>query len=208
MNNVGTCGATRAIEARGLRLTAWEWGARERPVMLLLHSLAAHSHWWDGMAALLEDTFHIVALDFRGHGHSGHAMPPAYHFADYVADFVAALDVLGWRAPAGILRHLAETGIVERDGAFTFAFDRHVFLHPPLDPWSFLSRIRCPALVIRGESSVVMPREAGERVTAVLQQGSFVEVKDAWHHVILDDPAAFADAVSRWLADIQKGDLR
>src|SRR5213593_178014 len=210
MNNVGTCGATRAIEARGLRLAAWEWGARERPAMLLLHSLAAHSHWWDGMAALLEDTFHIVALDFRGHGHSGHAMPPAYHFA--------ALDVLGWRAPlvvgdmltgwtdalserarvmaerpapafasldeavarfrltppetrapAGILRHLAETGIVERDGAFTFAFDRHVFLHPPLDPWSFLSRIRCPALVIRGESSVVMPREAGERVTAVLQ---------------------------------------
>src|SRR2546430_9206449 len=99
MNNVGTCGATRAIEARGLRLVAWEWGARERPVMLLLHSLAAHSHWWDGMAALLEDTFHIVALDFRGHGHSGHAMPPAYHFADYVADVVAALDVLGWRAP-------------------------------------------------------------------------------------------------------------
>src|SRR3989449_1254417 len=99
MNNVGTCGATRAIEARGLRLAAWEWGARERPAMLLLHSLAAHSHWWDGMAALLEDTFHIVALDFRGHGHSGHAMPPAYHFADYVADVVAALDVLGWRAP-------------------------------------------------------------------------------------------------------------
>ena len=53
-----------------------------------------------------------------------------------------------------------------------------------------------------------MPREAGERVTAVLQQGSFVEVKDAWHHVILDDPAAFADAVSRWLVDMQKGDLR
>jgi len=282
MNNVGTCGATRAIEARGLRLAAWEWGARERPAMLLLHSLAAHSHWWDGMAALLEDAFHIVALDFRGHGRSGHAMPPAYHFADYLADVVAALDVLGWRAPivvghsmgayvgsmlaahhtervgalvigdmltgwtdamserarvmaerpapafasldegvarfrltppethapSGVLRHLAETGIVERDGAFTFAFDRHVFLHPPLDPWSFLPRIRCPALVIRGESSVVMPREAGERATAVLQQGSFVEVNDAWHHVILDDPAAFADAVSRWLADIQKGDLR
>src|SRR2546430_11560687 len=99
MNNVGTCGATRAIEARGLRLAAWEWGARERPAMLLLHSLAAHSHWWAGMAALLEDTFHIVALDFRGHGHSGHAMLPAYHFVDYVADVIAGLDVLGWRAP-------------------------------------------------------------------------------------------------------------
>src|SRR5262249_56071297 len=99
MNKVGTCGALRAIEARGLRLVAWEWGARGRPAMLLLHSLAAHSHWWDGMAALLEDAFPIVALDFRGHGRSGHAMPPAYHFADYLADVVVALDVLGWPAP-------------------------------------------------------------------------------------------------------------
>src|SRR5262249_26953648 len=207
MNKVGTCGAVRAIEARGLRLLGGGGGARGRPAVLLLHSLAAHSHWWDGMAALLEDAFHIVALDFRGHGRSGHAMPPAYHFADYLADVVAALDVLGWpaptvvghsmgayvgsmlaarhtervgalvigdmltgwpdpmperarvmaerpaptfasldeararfrltppetRAPSDVLRHLAETGIVERDGAFTFAFDRHVFLHPPLD---------------------------------------------------------------------------
>src|SRR5262249_60054981 len=95
MNKVGTCGALRAIEARGLRLVAWEWGARGRPAMLLLHSLAAHSHWWDGVAGLLEDAFHIVALDFRGHGPRGPAMPPASHFPDFLADLVAAPDALG-----------------------------------------------------------------------------------------------------------------
>src|SRR5262245_44786950 len=206
--NPGRCGAARALEVRGVKLAAWEWGARGRPAMLLLHSLAAHSHWWDSVAPRLEDSFHIVAVDFRGHGRSEHPAPPAYHFADYVGDVVAALDVLGWpapiivghsmgayvgstlaahhpervgalvvrdmltgwteamserarvmaerpaptfatrdeavarfrltppetRAPSDVLRHLAETGIVERDGAFTFAFDRHVFLHPRSTP--------------------------------------------------------------------------
>ena len=281
--NVFRCGAARAIEAGGLRLAAWEWGARGRPAILLLHSLAAHSHWWDGAAALMEDTFHIVALDFRGHGRSGHAAPPAYRFDDYVADAVAALDALGWQAPivvghsmgayvgstlaarhpdrvgalvigdmltswtetmserarvmaerpalpfasrddavarfrltppetpapSDVLRHLAEIGVVESgDGLFRFAFDRHVFLHPPLDPWHFLPRIRCPTLVIRGEGSVVMPRDAGERVAAAPKRASFVELKDAWHHLILDDPAAFSHAIRSWLADIHKEDLR
>src|SRR5712691_12142102 len=80
-------------------LAAWEWGTRGRPAVLLLHSLAAHSHWWDGVAPLLEGSFHIVAVDFRGHGGSEHMTPPAYHFDDYVADVIAALDVLGWPKP-------------------------------------------------------------------------------------------------------------
>src|SRR5947199_9131774 len=98
MNNVGTCGATRAIEARGLRLAAWEWGARERPVMLLRHSLAAYSLWWDGNAAVLEDTFHIVEHEFRGHRHRQPAKPPSYHFTHHLDRVVAALDILGWPA--------------------------------------------------------------------------------------------------------------
>ena len=251
--------------------------------MLLLHSLAAHSHWWDGVAPRLEDSFHIVAVDFRGHGRSAHAAPPAYDFADYVGDVVTALDVLGWpapiivghsmgayvgstlatqlpervgalviadmltewteamserarvmaerpasrfatrdeavarfrltppetRAPSDVLRHLAEAALVERrDGTFEFAFDRHVFLHPPLDPWPFLPRIQCPALVVRGEHSIVMPRDAGERVAAAVKRASFVELNDAWHHFVLDDPPAFAAAFRRWWAHVPKEDMR
>jgi pimeloyl-ACP methyl ester carboxylesterase len=51
------------------------------------------------VAPLLEGRFHIVAVDFRGHGGSEHMTPPAYHFDDYVADVIAALDVLGWPKP-------------------------------------------------------------------------------------------------------------
>src|SRR5213592_1836329 len=83
------CGAQRDVEANGLRLRLYEWGLPGRPPALLLHSLAAHSHWWDWSAA----------LDRRGHGGSAWSDPPAYRAADYAADIVAVLDALGWRRP-------------------------------------------------------------------------------------------------------------
>ena len=68
--------------------------------MLLLHSLAAHAHWWDGTASLLADRHHVVALDLRGHGvsqwaPSGHG----YTFDDYVSDVAGVIDALGWTRP-------------------------------------------------------------------------------------------------------------
>ncbi len=93
------CGAPRVIEADGLRLELHEWGAKDSGPVLLLHSLAAHSHWWDWVAPLLAEDFHVVALDLRGHGGSGWVEPAAYRAPDYAGDAVAAMDALGWRAP-------------------------------------------------------------------------------------------------------------
>ena len=97
-----TCGTARTIEANGLALRVYEWGRAGDPPALLLHSLAAHGHWWDGVATALAPRFHLVALDFRGHGASAWSDSGAYRFADYVADTVAVIDALGWRAPAVI----------------------------------------------------------------------------------------------------------
>ncbi|MDP2701220.1 MAG: alpha/beta fold hydrolase, partial [Candidatus Rokubacteria bacterium] len=93
------CGAARDIEANGLRLRLYEWGEPGRTPALLLHSLVAHSHWWDWTAPLLAERFSVAALDLRGHGGSGWSEPPAYRPADYAADIVAVLDALGWRSP-------------------------------------------------------------------------------------------------------------
>jgi pimeloyl-ACP methyl ester carboxylesterase len=38
--------------------------------MLLLHGGLAHAHWWDFLAPLLTDRYHVLALDLRGHGDS------------------------------------------------------------------------------------------------------------------------------------------
>jgi len=53
--------------------------------------------------------------------------------------------------------------------------------------------------VVRGEGSAIMDRDAWLHVATSVQRGQFAEVKDAWHHVILDDPAAFCSIVTTWL---------
>src|SRR5207237_909336 len=72
------CGAPRIVKANGRRFQPYSWGRPEDPPILLLHSLASHSHWWDWTAPLLAEGRHVVAVDFRGHGGSDWADPPAY----------------------------------------------------------------------------------------------------------------------------------
>jgi pimeloyl-ACP methyl ester carboxylesterase len=97
------CGRPRRLQTDGLDLRLHEWGAEGEPGVLLLHSLAAHGHWWDGVAALLRERYHVIALDLRGHGASewapsgpgGHG----YGFDDYVGDIATVVDLLGWQRP-------------------------------------------------------------------------------------------------------------
>jgi pimeloyl-ACP methyl ester carboxylesterase len=268
------CGAPRAVEANGLRLRLYEWGERGGPPALLLHSLAAHSHWWDWSAPLLAERFSVAALDLRGHGQSAWTEPPAYRAADYASDIVAVLDLLGWRSPLVIghslggyvgaylaarypdrvgalvitdtmtqwsddeaawglrqverpgpefanpseagsryrlspaettapgdwIRHLGEAAVVERaSGVWQYAFDRQVFAHARPDAWPLLPGIMVPTLVVRGEGSPIMDRDAMLRVATTVQRGQFAEIKGAWHHLILDDPAGFVSTVTAWL---------
>ena len=268
------CGAQRDVEANGLRLCLHEWGPPGRPPALLLHSLAAHSHWWDWSAPLLAERFSVAALDLRGHGGSAWSDPPAYRAADYAADIVAVLDALGWRrplvvghslggyvgaylaarypervgalviadtmtqwsddeaawalkqverpgpefanqseagsryrlsppetrAPGDWIRHLGEAAVVERaPGLWQYAVDRRVFAHARPDAWPLLAGVVCPTLVVRGAGSQIMDRDAWLRVATSVQHGQFAEIKDAWHHLVLDDPASFVSTVTTWL---------
>jgi pimeloyl-ACP methyl ester carboxylesterase len=43
-----------------------------------------------------------------------------------------------------------------------------------------------------------MSRDQMLRVAASVRQGRFTEVKGTYHHLVLDDPAAFADLVTGW----------
>ncbi len=271
------CGRARTVRVNGLDLALAEWGAAGRPVLLLLHSLAAHGHWWDWTAPWWARRWRVVALDFRGHGASAHAVPPAYTFDDYAVDVVGVLDRLGaeravvvghslggyvaaltaarhparvpavviadmlsqWteayasltqrqasrpspefpdaaaagaafklvppdtRATPEMLRHLGEAGVRQTpSGAWRLAFDRAVFLHPPVDPWPVLPGVACPALVIHGESSSIMDRAAAEKVALALPRGTARTLPGAHHHLLLDAPEGFVAAVAEWLAPV------
>lgn len=77
-----------------VRLHYLEWGNPTAPALVLLHGGAAHAHWWDHLAPLLAQQYHVIALDLRGHGDSGWVVPPAYEIEDYVSDLESAFAAL------------------------------------------------------------------------------------------------------------------
>ncbi len=90
---------SRTVVANRLRHHLLDWGG-DGPVVLLLHGFLEHAHAWDLAAPLLAaDGFHVVALDWRGHGDSEWIGAGGYyHFADYTADLAGIVRALGGRA--------------------------------------------------------------------------------------------------------------
>ena len=69
-------------------------GAASLPPMVLLHSLGANLTMWDKVAASLETNFHLLGIDFRGHGRSGLSQAP-FGVGDLARDVLSILDHLG-----------------------------------------------------------------------------------------------------------------
>jgi pimeloyl-ACP methyl ester carboxylesterase len=103
-------------------------------------------------------------------------------------------------ADPALLGHLAEAGVTPADGGFVNRFDPAAYAaRRPVDGWSLLGRITAPTLVVRGGHSPVLPREMAERLRAAIPGAGLVEIPDAYHHVILDRPAAVAAALADFL---------
>lgn len=86
-------------ELAGIHLHAMHWGAADAPAMVLAHGGGANGHWWTRLAPELAAAFHVVALDFRGHGESD--FPESILEGDFESDLQAVLDHL--EAPEAIL---------------------------------------------------------------------------------------------------------
>ena len=80
----------------GVHLHGVHHGSTGRAKLVLLHGAGANAHWWDHLAPVLAEHFHVVALDFRGHGDSDH---PEEHRPGAFGEDLAAL-----------VAHLAERG--------------------------------------------------------------------------------------------------
>jgi pimeloyl-ACP methyl ester carboxylesterase len=59
----------------GVSLHAIRHGDPRLPKLVLLHGGGANAHWWDDVAPVLARRYHVVALDFRGHGDSDQPEP-------------------------------------------------------------------------------------------------------------------------------------
>ncbi len=101
------------------------------------------------------------------------------------------------------LRYLASFAFHERpDGKWTAKLDRKTLFRDPIDGRPFLSQITCPTLIVRAEHSPLLSHEKINRLVSNLPNGRWVEVKDTYHHVMLDNPNGLVEAVREFLADL------
>jgi len=112
-------GASRFVEAAGLRWHVQEFGRPDAPELLLLHGTGAATHSWRGLAPLLAADFHVTAPDLPGHGFTDPLRDSELSLpgmARAVAGLVAALG----RPPVLAAGHSAGAAVLARmclDGA-------------------------------------------------------------------------------------------
>ena len=72
-----------------------DWGGSGAPI-LLLHGMAANTHWWDDVVPLWNGKQRAVAMDFRGHGDSDRIADGVYSADLWIEDIETARRALGW----------------------------------------------------------------------------------------------------------------
>ena len=267
----------KSTTINGLKLHYLDWGNTKQQTMILLHGFIAHAHSWDGFAAKMQDSYHVIALDQRGHGDSDWAQDGAYTAEDFRDDLAAFIDTLEVEKPVivghsmggrnaiiyagthpektdrlvaidsrlrsdpinamaiqlmanSILEHLTsiEEGVealikfspsIPRelaedlvangarklaDGSYAPKFDltmKDQALSKLLvsDLWSYLEKIICPTLIMRGANSPIMPKDVAQKMVEVLPNGQFSEIENAGHLVPQENHVAFENAVIAFL---------
>jgi 2-(acetamidomethylene)succinate hydrolase len=85
----------------GITLNLWEGG--QGRLMIFLHGVTANASVWDPVLLALQDTFHVIAIDQRGHGQSDKPTS-VYGSADFARDALQLVETVAG-APAIIVGH-------------------------------------------------------------------------------------------------------
>ena len=108
-------GASRYVQANGVRLHFLEYGDAERPDVVVVPGITSPAATWEFAAVALGRDYHVWVMDVRGRGLSDH---PASGFTtpDYARDLAEALPVLGLERPL-VLGHSMGARIAAAFGA-------------------------------------------------------------------------------------------
>jgi len=91
-------------DIRGVRYHVYEWGERDRPLLVLLHGWGDCGASFQFLVDELPDDRFVVAPDWRGFGRSHHRCE-SYWFPDYVADLDVLLACYQPDTPVDLLGH-------------------------------------------------------------------------------------------------------
>ena len=78
----------RTVQVDGLSIFYREAGPKDAPTILLLHGLPSSSRMFQPLLTRLADSYHLVAPDYPGFGHSDWPDPKQF---DYTFDHIAAV---------------------------------------------------------------------------------------------------------------------
>lgn len=268
-------GQDKFITINNLNLHYVEWGTPGQPSILLLHGFQSNAHTWDTFSQAMANTYHVLALDQRGHGDTDWAPDGDYTPDAFIRDIVGFIDALnvvptilvghsmGGRhaamvaadypdkatkvvivdtpaeMPPAILDMMAQqpasddtppepetfasfedvirSGIAQypltpeaelrhanyhnlyrgADGKWRWRWDltllerRRLNRSLQLDLYSYLQRVQCPTLLIRGQQSPLLTPDIAQKMVQHLPRGRLVEIPDAAHTVNADKAEAF-----------------
>jgi pimeloyl-ACP methyl ester carboxylesterase len=105
-------------------------------------------------------------------------------------------------AASEVIRHVAaHSGRQTAEGTWRHKFDRSLYaIFERRDGRPYWNHIKVPALLVKGEHSSRVNAEILAQVKARSPQVELVEVPNSDHHITLDNPGGFVDAVRAWLS--------
>ncbi|NYE35837.1 pimeloyl-ACP methyl ester carboxylesterase [Nocardioides cavernae] len=90
------------VDVDGTSIGYLSWGPQHGPATVLVHGGAAHAMWWAPLAARLDVSRRVVAMDLSGHGTSD--WRPTYSGTTW-ADEIAAVAAATSEGPATVVGH-------------------------------------------------------------------------------------------------------
>ncbi len=96
--------------------------------------------------------------------------------------------------------HIAAHSIREVPGGWSWKFDPRIFGRPPLTP-SLLTRLDCRVALFRGEHGILSEQMSQVMYDRLGRAAPVIEIPDAGHHVMLDQPIALVTALRTLLSD-------
>ncbi|MBM2826527.1 MAG: alpha/beta hydrolase fold, partial [Dehalococcoidia bacterium] len=86
------------VKVNGINMHYLEWGRPGNPDLLLVHGWTSWAQSWRWLAEQLQDEYHIIAPDHRGHGESDKPVT-GYRLRDFAEDMHQLISALGLKRP-------------------------------------------------------------------------------------------------------------
>ncbi|HSZ31055.1 MAG TPA: alpha/beta hydrolase [Pseudonocardiaceae bacterium] len=193
------------IWCRGRRLSWVDFGG-SGATMLALHGSFGRASVFAPLAERLTTRMRLVALDQRGHGMADHGGP--FTREEFVADATAVIGTLGLgpvlvlgHSLGGIIAYQLAARYPELVRALVIEDDEmmDVQRHGLGDWWPDWLGSTCPALLLRGARSTLLPSGLAADMVHRRPHTTLVEFPTAGHWIHDDDPDGCANAILNFL---------